>query len=80
MQAFLIGQTWVLKTPKHHKTYRCIQTREGHVCTHVLMRIWPNDEQQNLKLSRYHFQPPGGLGEDATELFKNGMITHFQQS
>jgi len=69
IQVFLIGQTWDLKSPKKHPTYRCIRTKEGHVCTHALLRVWPNDERESLKLSEYHFRPPGGLGEDATERF-----------
>ena len=77
IQAFLIGQTWDLKNPQH-KTYRCIRTREGHCCTHALFRIWPNDENENKALRHYHFRPPGGLSEFATDTFKEEFYKHIQ--
>ena len=77
IQAFLIGQTWDLKNPRH-KTYRCIRTREGHCCTHALFRIWPNDENENKALRHYHFRPPGGLPEFATDTFKEEFYKHIQ--
>ena len=59
-------------------TYRCIRTREGHVCTQALLRAWPNDEQGNLQLRTHHFRPPGGLDEEATENFKDDIKAAFE--
>ena len=75
VQAFVIGKTWDLKTPAGHKTYRCIRTEEGHVCTHALLRLWPDSSDENLgtRLRKYHFRPPGGLPDVDTEQFAERM-------
>ncbi|CAK0852268.1 unnamed protein product [Prorocentrum cordatum] len=75
VQAFVIGKTWDLKTPAGHKTYRCIRTEEGHVCTHALLRIWPDSSNGNLgaRLREYHYRPPGGLPDMDTEQFAQDM-------
>ena len=76
IQAFFIGQTWDLKTP-NHKTYRCIRTKNGHLCTHFLIRIWPNDEEENKKLETYHYRPLGGLDDEQTETFKMNLVANI---
>ena len=76
IQAFFVGQTWDLRNPGHPK-YRCIRTRDGHVCTHFLLRIWPNDEEENKKLDTYHYRPLGGLDEEQTETFKKNLVANI---
>ncbi|CAK0879908.1 unnamed protein product [Prorocentrum cordatum] len=75
VQAFVVGRTWDLKTPARHKTYRCIRTQEGHVCTHALLRVWPDGSSENLgdRLGAYHYRPPGGLPDTDTEQFAGSM-------
>ena len=83
IQAFMTGLTLDLKSPNKStsdlsihdaRAYRCIRTAEGHVCTHVLLRAWPNNEDESLKLAEYHYRPPGGADMHATELFKRKML------
>ena len=74
VQIFLVGRTWDLKTAKGHKTYKCIRSKEGHVCTHVLLRIWPNRKEENQNQSSYHYRPPGGLNDLDTEAFKKRVL------
>ena len=73
-QAFLIGTTWDLMKAGKPRSYRCIRAMEGHVCTHVLIRVWPNDERGDLSLNTYHYRPPFGMEESATEVFKRQMF------
>ena len=77
IQAFFVGKTWDLRNPGH-PNYRCIRTQDGHVCTHFLIRIWPNDENDNKKLNTYHYRPLGGLDEDQTETFKKKLVANFR--
>ena len=73
---FLCWPNVGLKNPKNTK-YRCIRTKDGHVCTHFLVHIWPNDEEENKKLDAYHYRPLGGLDDEQTETFKKNLVANI---
>ena len=77
IQAFFVGQTWDLRSPRNHPRYRCITTRNGHMCTHFLLHIWPNNEEENKKLDAYHYRPLGGLNEEQTEAFRQNLVANI---
>ena len=66
-----------LKKPGGRSKYRCIRARDGHVCTHFLIHIWPNDEEENKKLDTYHYRPLGGLKDEQTETFKRNLVANI---
>ena len=87
VQAFVVGRTIDLRTPKGDKWYRVITTPEGHECTHVVLRVWNDSEgrrhdhvQMTAKgfqksLSGYHFRPPGGLSDTASFSFAESFAS-----
>ena len=77
LQAIIVGKTWDLKSVPGNKHFKCLRTRSGHECTHVLMRIWPNRLEENLKLCYYNFPPPCGMDPDATESWARSMRRAF---
>jgi len=73
VQAFLVGKTFDLKVPKGKTTYRCMRSKESHVCTHVL--IGRVDLPRGTAMDGFHFRPIGGM--PFPEDFKSRMIQSF---
>ena len=76
VQAFVVGQSWDLNSLSDgHRTYRCIRAEDGHVCTHVLFRIWSASSPQTPRpmLRQSHYRPPGGLPDRETEIFAGAV-------
>ena len=70
VQCLVYGISWDLTTPPdNHRTYRCIGTREGHILTHLLLRVWPNNLEQNHRIASYRYRPPGGLASSDYDRF-----------
>ena len=79
LQTFLVGLTLDLMEPNKStksneihdaRAYRCIRTLPGHVCTHVLCRVWPNSELETLRVQDYHYRPPFGVDYSRENDFK----------
>ena len=89
VQAFVVGLTWDLKSRSGGKSYRCIRTKDGHICTHVVFRAWNTHSEPGTPIGHsepgtpkelqrrftdFRLRPPLGLSDSATQKFQQGFV------